>query len=107
MNSALVEFVGTITTVGTVTAEVLLDRFTLSPPPGAAELRVTVQTSVLAPVMVRLLQDSKLNATEPRPVVPVPLKLIAVVPAVEELLTIVSCPVAIPAATGSNCTFKV
>jgi phosphoribosylcarboxyaminoimidazole (NCAIR) mutase len=56
--------------------------------------------------MVLLLQYSALNAAEPVPVVPVPLRLITGVPAVEELLAMVSCPVAAPAATGLNCTFK-
>jgi phosphoribosylcarboxyaminoimidazole (NCAIR) mutase len=57
--------------------------------------------------MAPLLQDSALNAAEPVPVVPVPVKLITGVPDVEELLAIVNCPVAVPATAGLNCTFKV
>jgi hypothetical protein len=68
---------------------------------------VTVQASVPDPVMAPLLQDSALNAAEPVPVVPVPLKLITGVPDVEELLAIVNCPVAAPVADGSNCTVSV
>jgi hypothetical protein len=56
--------------------------------------------------MAPLLQYSALNAAGPVPVMPVPLKLISGVPAVEELLAMVNCPVAAPAAAGLNCTFK-
>jgi hypothetical protein len=90
-----------------VTAELLLDRFTISPPLGAALLSVTVQASVPDPVMAPLLQDNALNAAEPVPVVPVPLKLITGVPEVEELLATINCPVAVPAPAGLNCTFRV
>jgi hypothetical protein len=93
--------------LGTVTAALLLDRFTISPPFGAEVVSVTVQASVPDPVMAPLLQDNALNAAEPVPVVPVPLKLITGVPDVEELLAIVNCPVAVPATAGLNCTFKV
>jgi len=37
----------------------------------------------------------------------VPLRLITAVPLVEELLWMVSCPVATPVVVGSNCTFSV
>jgi hypothetical protein len=56
--------------------------------------------------MTTLLQESALNAAEPVPVVPVPLRAITGVPVVEELEAIVSCPVAVPAAAGLNWTFK-
>jgi hypothetical protein len=39
--------------------------------------------------------------------VPVPLKAIVAVLLVEELLVMVSCPVAVPAVVGSNCTSSV
>ena len=39
--------------------------------------------------------------------VPVPLRLTTATPLVDELLWIVSCPVAAPVAVGSNCTFSV
>ena len=90
MNPALVAFAGTVTVLGTVPAELLLDRLTLSPPLGAAAVSVTVHASVPDPVMVPLLQYSALNAAEPVPVVPVPLRLITAVPLVEELLVMVS-----------------
>jgi hypothetical protein len=39
--------------------------------------------------------------------VPVPLRLITAVPLVEELLAMVSWPVAEPVAVGSNCTVSI
>ena len=45
----------TVTEVGTVTAELLLDRLTVNPPLGAAALSATVQVSVPAPVIVPLV----------------------------------------------------
>jgi hypothetical protein len=104
VNPALVAFAGTVTVLGTVTAELLLDRFTVNPSPGAASVSVTLHASVPAPVMVPLLQDSALNAASAS--VPVPLMLITGVPEVEELLAIVNCPVAVPTAAGLNCTLK-
>ena len=106
MNPTLGAFAGTVTVLGTVTAELLLDRFTVSPSLGAEAVRVTVQASVPDPVMAPLLQFSALNAAEPVPVVPVPLRVITGVPVVEDLVAIVSCPVAVPAAAGLNCKFK-
>jgi len=47
---ALVAPAGTVTEVGTVTALLLLESVTACPPVGAAELSVTVQLSVPAPV---------------------------------------------------------
>lgn len=102
MNPALVAFAGTITVLGTVTAELLLERFTVSPSPGAAAVSVTVHASVPDPVMAPLLQYSALSAAVPVPVVPVPLSVITGVALVEELLAIVNCPVAVPAAIGLN-----
>ena len=55
VKTALVAFAATVTVAGTVTIALLLDRFTLTPLLTAAELRVTVQESVPAPVMVVLL----------------------------------------------------
>lgn len=82
MNCVLVAPAGTITVLGTVTAESLLDRFTESPLPGAAALRITVQLSAPVPVTDPLLQDSRLNGGG----IPVPLRLITVVALVDELL---------------------
>jgi hypothetical protein len=68
-----------VTLLGTVTAALLLDRFTFSPPLGAEAVSPTVQASVPDPVMAPLLQDNALNAAGPGPVVPAPLRLITVV----------------------------
>jgi hypothetical protein len=106
VNPALVAFAGTVTVLGTVTAELLLDKFTVSPSPEAGAVSVTVHASVPDPVKTPLLQFSALNAAEPVPVVPVPLRVITGVPVVEDLVAIVSCPVAVPAAAGLNCKFK-
>jgi hypothetical protein len=88
VNPALVAPAGTVTVLGTVTAELLLDRFTLSPPLGAEAVRVTVQASVPDPVMAPLLQDSALNAAGTA--VPVPLRVITAELPVEELLVMVN-----------------
>ena len=61
---------------------------TLTPPLPAAELSVTVQLSLPAPVSDALLQDTELNV--PAAAVPVPLSPINAVPLVDELLWIVS-----------------
>jgi hypothetical protein len=74
--------------VGTVTAELLLDRFTINPPLGAEAVSVTVQASVPDPVIAPLLQDSALNAAGVA--VPDPLRLITVELPVDELLAMVS-----------------
>jgi hypothetical protein len=92
----------TTTLAGTVTEELLLARPTANPPPAAATFNVTVQLSVPTPVIVPLAQLSALGAG-----VPVPLKLIKVDVPPEELLVIVSAPVAAPATVGSNCTVSV
>jgi len=104
VNPALAAPASTVTVLGTVTAELLLDKFTISPPLGADAVSVTVQASVPAPVMAPLLQDSALNAAGAA--VPVPLRLITAVLLVEELLAMVSCPVAGPTRAGLNCTFR-
>jgi hypothetical protein len=108
VNPALVAVAGTITVEGIVTAALLLEKLTLRPPEGAAALNVTVQASVPDPVMETLLQKSALNTG-----MPVPLKLMGGVPLIgglltlTELLTMVSCPVAVPAVLGLNCTLSV
>ena len=103
VNSALAAPAGIVTVLGVVTFELLLDRFAVTPPLGAVAVSVTVQVSVPAPVMAPLLQDSRLNGGG----VPVPLRLITVVPPVEELLTMVSWPAAAPVTLGLNSTFSV
>jgi hypothetical protein len=107
VNWALVAFAGTVTVLGIVKVELLLARFTGSPPSGAAAVSVRVHASVPDPVMAPLLQYIALSAAVPMPVVPVPLRLITGDAVVEELLAIVSCPVVVPAAAGLNWTFKV
>ena len=62
VNTAVVALSGTVTEAGTVTSVLLLDRFTLSPPEGAAALRVTVHESAPEPVVAALAQESALNA---------------------------------------------
>lgn len=105
VNPALVALAGTVTVAGTDTSPLLLETATLSPPLGAAALRVTVQASVPAVVMVPLLQLNELNAAALA--APVPLRLITAEGLVEELLVMVSCPVTAPAVEGSNCTVRV
>jgi hypothetical protein len=104
VNAALVAFAATVTVAGTATAALLLERLTLCPPLGAAPLSVTVQASVPDPVIDALPQVSALNATG---ATPVPLSVTAAVPLVEELLVIVTIPVAAPAVVGSNFTDSV
>jgi hypothetical protein len=88
VNPALVALAGTTSVAGTVTAVLLLLTPTLTPPLPAAELRVTVQLSLPAPVSDALLQDTELNV--PATAVPVPLNPTTVVPLVDELLWMVS-----------------
>jgi hypothetical protein len=105
VNPALVAFAATVTEAGTVTAALLLARLTVKPPLPAAALSVTVQLSLPAPVIDALLQERALNT--PAPAAPVPVRLITAVALVDELLWIVSCPVAAPLVVGSNCTCSV
>jgi hypothetical protein len=84
VNPALATPADTVTVLGTVTAELLLDKFTICPPLGAKAASVTVQASVPDPAMAPLLQDSALNPAGAA--VPVPLRLITAELPVEELL---------------------
>ena len=61
VNPALVAPAGTVTEPGTVTAELLLDRLTASPPVPAAAERLTVQLSLPAPVNEFFAQLSELS----------------------------------------------
>jgi hypothetical protein len=99
---ALVAPDATVADAGTVTAELLLDRFTANPPLAAAAFSVTVQPSVPAPVRELLAQVSPVNTGTP-----VPLRLMGVEAPVDELLVKVNVPDAAPAAVGSNCTVSV
>jgi hypothetical protein len=62
VNPALVAPAGTVTVAGSATDELLLARLTLSPPLGAAELRLTVQASCAHPNSDALVQESPLSA---------------------------------------------
>ena len=86
---ALVAPSATVTEEGNVTTELLLERFTATPPLGAAEEKEAVQGSVPGPVaamlQVRLLSTGGFGKVE----TPVPLKPIVVVPfVVESLVTV-------------------
>jgi hypothetical protein len=61
VNPALDEAADTVTEAGTVTAELLLDSDTVSPPDGAAPVRVAVHASVPEPVMEELVQERELR----------------------------------------------
>ena len=99
---AVVVPVVTVTEAGTMTAELLLARLTMTPPLTAAAFSVTVQLSVPTPVIDPLLQLSALNTGTP-----VPVRLIKVEVPVVELLVKVKDPVSAPPAVGSNCTVSV
>jgi hypothetical protein len=94
VNPALVELAGTVTVAGRVTAVLLLERLTTSPPLGAAAFNVILQASVPDPVIDALLQERPLRvAMLPVPVplsVPVPLRPITTVGLLDELLAMVS-----------------
>jgi len=92
----------TVTEAGTVTEVLLLLRLTVKPPVGAAVFSETVQASEPAPVMEAFVQVSPVSTGTP-----VPLRLMAAVPLVDELLAMVKVPLAAPAAVGANCTVSV
>jgi hypothetical protein len=87
----------TVTEIGTVTAELLLARLRANPPEAAAAFSDTVQLSVPAAVMEPFAQVSPVRTGTP-----VPLKPMAVVAPIDELLVSVRAPVTAPAAVGSN-----
>lgn len=62
---ALVDPAGTVTEAGTVTALLLLAKFTTNPPVAAAVFSVAVQPSVPAPVIEPLVQLSAVSPLEP------------------------------------------
>ena len=99
---ALLAPAGTTTDAGRVTALLLSDRAMLKPPVGADPVSVTVHVTLPAPVTLAFWHESALR--DGVTVVPVPLRLTAAVGFVDELLVMVSCPVAEPAAVGLNCT---
>jgi hypothetical protein len=105
MKLALVAPAAMVTVDGTLTALLLLARFTVSPPLPAAEFNATVQESDAAPVNELLAQTNPLN-TGVLVVVPVPLRLTAIDPPLAELLASVSCPAAEPGIVGSKFTLN-
>jgi len=96
VNAAMVDPAGTVTELGSATAELLLASDTAWPPLGAAVLSVTVQLSDVDPETVPLAQETALTVDD----VPVPLNAITSVPFVLELLVIVSFPVLNPVPRG-------
>lgn len=93
----------TVTEAGTVTAVLLLARFTPNPPvDAAAAFSVTVQLSVPAPVNEPFAQVSPASTGRP-----VPLRLTIVDVPDDELLVSVNEPDAAPAMVGSNCIVSV
>jgi hypothetical protein len=94
---ALVAPAATVTEAGTVTAVELLDRLTTWPPVGAAAFNVTVQLSFAALVSEALAHVRLLGIA-----CPVPLRAIAELVPVEELLVRVTAPLAAPAVVGSK-----
>jgi hypothetical protein len=60
-NPTLVALTGMVTEAGTVTAVLLLERFTISPLPVAGPLSVAVQASVPEPVIVDAIQETALS----------------------------------------------
>jgi hypothetical protein len=99
---ALVAPAVTVTEAGTVTELLLLATLTVKPPLPAAALSETEQASVPAPVMDEFVQVRPVSTGTP-----VPLRLMGAEPLVDELLTMVSVPLAAPATVGSNCTVSV
>lgn len=88
---------------GSVTAALLLARFTLIPPEGALLATVTVHASVAAPVREFVVQVSDVTAGKIA-IVPVPLSAtVSGVPLVA-LLVIVSVPDSAAFVVGRNCT---
>lgn len=61
VNATVVDLAATVTVAGTVTAVLLLERLTFSPPLGAGALSVTAQASVPDPAMDALWQETALN----------------------------------------------
>lgn len=103
-NVAVVAAAATVTVAGTVTAALLLAKVTVVPPVGAAVPRVTVQELVPGPTTEAGVQVSALGEGGGAPL---PLRLMTALPLSVELLVMVNCPLAAPAAVGANCTVRV
>ncbi len=103
MKPALVAPAAIVTDAGSVTALLVLDNVT-AVALVAAEVSVTVQASVPAPVSDPLLQVSALKVAG---ACPVPLRLIVAVPPVVALLVMVTDPLNAPAVVGSKLSVSV
>jgi len=97
LNPALTAPAGTVTEAGTVTALLLLARFTTTPPVDAVEFNVTMQLFVPAVLIVPLVQLRAFKTGTPVPV----MAMAEDVP-VEELLVRVNWPFTTPATAGLN-----
>jgi hypothetical protein len=104
VNPALVAPAGTAALAGTVTAALLLASWMLMPSAGAAAVRLTVHTSVPAPLMEVWMHEMAFSVDAAA--IPVPLRFTTRLPC-EELLAIVRAPVAEPACCAENRTLSV
>lgn len=100
VNAALLALAGTVTTAGTVTELLLLEILTLNELGVDTVLKVTVQASVPALLIVDALHDS---ADSVGVEVPVPLSEM-VCGEVLAVSTILTAAVMVPAAVGEKCT---
>jgi hypothetical protein len=103
VNPALLAFAAIVTLAGTVSAESLLARFTVTPPLPAGVLSVTAQLSLPVPTTVGLLQDTELSVASIGVDAPAPLSAIVGLPEAESLV-MVRLPATAPAAWGRNST---
>jgi len=103
VNPALLDPAGTVTEPGTLTAVLVLDRLTASPPLPAAAVRVTVQASLPDPVNELVAQLSPLSVAAP--LIPVPLRLTAAALG-EALSLMLIAPLAVPETVGSKTTVR-
>jgi hypothetical protein len=102
VNAAVLAPEGTVTEAGRDTAVLPLANATVNPPDDAAEVSVTAQASVPAPVIDPLVQERPLRT--PAVDWPVPVRVTTAVPLLEALLLMVSDPAAAPAVVGLNFT---
>lgn len=98
VKDAALAVAGTVTELGTVTALLLLESATVTPPVGAVPDNVTVHESLSAPVIEVLPQETPLTVGAAE--VPVPLRVTEELE--DALLEIVNCPVVDAALVGSN-----
>jgi hypothetical protein len=102
---ALLAYCGTTTLAGTVTAELLLARFTVILPLVFLEFNVTEQAKAPGPVIEGLLHDRSARLTAGA--VPFPVSAIDALGLLEALLLTVILPDATYSTVGSNCTSSV